>query len=104
MLDTLELKIYEKEYGEAAGLVGRIKGMILDDDRYIYRVKNFRKYEELQRSFVGFVSELIFLAGFEEGLVFVKEFKDLGFGKEAAVVFFQKCSRYVREDLMGGSI
>jgi hypothetical protein len=60
MLDTLELKIYEKNYSEASSLISRIKKMILEGDRYIYRVKNYRKYEELQRCFVGFVTEQIF--------------------------------------------
>lgn len=104
MLDTLELKIYEKNYGEASGLISRIKKMVLEGDRYIFRVKNYRKYEELQRSFVGFVTDLVFLKDFGESLGLVREFGDLGFGREASGVFFLKCSRYVREELMGASI
>jgi hypothetical protein len=68
LLETLEHNLSKKKYEEALANLNDLKEFISDDNKHIFTVKNYRKYEFLEQSFLSAMVDRILLVHFEKSL------------------------------------
>ena len=87
LLKTLAQNLCKKKYEEALANLTDLHDFISEDNKFIFTVKNFRKFEFLEKSFLQSMADRIFGVNFDKALDLIENLQGMGYASNGKFFF-----------------